>query len=196
MVLTPDMRQKIIHFRVTKKWSYRKIVQIIKDHHNTTISPSTAQNWTKKYNARGEDCIRDFNRRNQVQKKKVSDSHLEIINSKIKENPERSSVDLQKELISECGLHLSASYIRKLRIKLGWVAKRTKYGQMVRDVNKQKRKVWALKQIENNETFDDVIFSDEASIEAQRTTTKTYYKKGEKEPLRPKPKHPLKVGES
>ena len=55
----------------------------------------------------------------------------------------------------------------------------------------KKRYRWAVEQI--LKTFDNIIFSDEASIEIQRTANKTYYKKGQVVTLRPRPKHPLKV---
>ena len=51
---------------------------------------------------------------------------------------------------------------------------------MSRDVNRQKRLQWA--QTCNNEMFDDVIFSDEASFEVQRCATRTFYKKGQRYP--------------
>ena len=100
---------------------------------------------------------------------------------------------LQKLLKVHFDLDISVSYVCKLRRKLGWIFKATKYGQMVRDINKLKRVEWASEQLERGETFDNVIFSDEASVEIQRCANKMYYKRGETAVLRPKPKHPLKV---
>lgn len=114
----------------------------------------------------------------------------------MRENPERTSVDLQKILLQQDGLQVSTSHLRKLRRNIGWESKKTKFCQLVRDVNKQKRLQWALTQIANKENFDDVIFSDESSFEAQRSASRTYYKKGEPVQLRPKPKHPVKVSTS
>jgi transposase len=123
----------------------------------------------------------------------VTERHKEIIDSSMRKNPEYSSVDLEKIIADSGSAHISPANIRKIRLGLGWRYKKTKYCQLVRDANKVKRLQWATTQLQNNEDFHDVIFSDEASFEIQRSATNMYYKKGERPPLRPKPKHPVKV---
>ena len=42
---------------------------------------------------------------------------------------------------------------------------RPRYCQLVREANKLKRKKWCQEQIKNKERFDDVIFTDECSVQ-------------------------------
>jgi transposase len=193
MALNSQIRKKIIFLRLRRHLSYRVISSTLQCNDDIKVSPETVRNWTSKHNKHGNHYIADNSRPLKARGIKVHARHMEFIDRKIRENSEVSSVDLQKMLRDEHNLSLSASYIRKLRVKLGWVSKRTRYGQMVRDVNKEKRVQWAQEQMDNNETFHNVIFSDEASIEIERTALKTFYKKGERILPRPKPKHPLKV---
>ena len=58
--------------------------------------------------------------------------------------------------------------------------------------NKWKRYVWCLSQVCNEETFDNVIWTDESKIELDRTAQRTFQKDGHVV-LRPKPKHPFSV---
>lgn len=47
--------------------------------------------------------------------------------------------------------------------------------------------------VENNDTFDDVIFSDESTIEIKRHARRCFRKKGELRKMKAVPKHPFKV---
>lgn len=186
-------RKKIIHMRHVRRLTYREISVKLLREDNQKISPSTAYSWVKKEENHGKDYVYSSRRPTNARQTRVQDRHLQIINQCMQDNPELSSVDLQKILLNKTAVCLSSSYIRKLRVKLGWTYKKTKYCQLVRDGNKVKRLEWAQRQLANHERFDDVIFSDEASFEAQRTVGHMYYKKGHAPPFRPKPKHPLKV---
>ena len=196
MVLGINYRRKIIYLRLTKKWTYRKIREHLQEVDNCIVPESTARGWITTQKEKGNYHVYSNRRPRKSRGVKVQPVHLTFLDEKIAENPERGSVELQKLLQEEFGLTVSPGYIRKLRVKLGWVSKRTKYGQMIRDINKEKRLKWAQEQIANGENFDDVIFSDEASFEAKRTTGRTYYRKGEKIIPRPKSKHPVKVRSS
>jgi transposase len=195
MTLKNSVRQKIVFLKIQRKFSYRRISKHLRMHDNINITHTTARYWNKALKDKGERYISHNQRKNKGGLIKATPEHLELLEKKIRENPERSSFELQHILIQEANLVISASYIRTLRRRLGWICKRTKYGQMIRDTNKEKRVLWATKQLEAGENFDDVIFSDEASFEVQRSATRTFYKKGERPRLQPKPKHPIKVSQ-
>ena len=77
--------------------------------------------------------------------------------------------------------------------RLMWLTNRgIRYGQMVRDVNKEKRVAFGQQLLAIKEKFDDVVFSDETSI--QLTPNKvTYRPLGALSQTIPKAKHPLKL---
>ena len=75
---------------------------------------------------------------------------------------------------------------------LGWVCSRPKYCQLVRELNKQKRE-WCTERIATQENFDDVIFTDESSIQLDNHGRLCCRKRGSVRKFKPKPKHPVKV---
>lgn len=187
-------RKTILYLRNQRGMTYRQIACVLNKTQGISLSVSAISYWMVRLDVRGLSYFLTDNRPEKARRFLVTDEHLEIIEAAMKENPERSSVDLQRIIAQRTRTTISTSYIRKLRRNLGWTCKRTKYCQLVRDVNKVKRLEWAREKIANSETFDDVIFSDEASFEVQRCTTRTFYKKGMPLTYRPKPKHPVKVG--
>lgn len=89
---------------------------------------------------------------------------------------------------------LDIQLTKRLRRSLGWIYKSTKYGQMIRAVNKVKRLDFCHRMIGLSETFEDCIFSDECSVQLENHKRKLFAKKGDKLiTLRSKAKHPVKV---
>jgi len=70
---------------------------------------------------------------------------------------------------------------------MGWVYRGSAYCQLIRNENKQKWLEWAQRNLYEN--FDDVIWSDEASIQLDSHKRYCCRKEGE----RPRPKPPTKV---
>jgi hypothetical protein len=62
---------------------------------------------------------------------------------------------------------------------------------MIRDTNKIKHLEWSRSQV--GATFEDVIFSDESSIQIETHRRTHCYKRGQKPRYKPRPKHPVKV---
>ena len=109
-------------------------------------------------------------------------------------DPEVTASELRNVLENELpDLRIGVSTIKRARKAAGWVCTKTRYCQMVREVNKMKRLKFCLKVIEGNDDFGNVIFTDESSVEIERSTTTRFRKVGEVYKPAPKPKHPLKV---
>ena len=109
-------------------------------------------------------------------------------------DPEVTASELRNVLENELpDLRIGVSTIKRARKAAGWVCTKTRYCQMVREVNKMKRLEFCLKVIEGNDDFGNVIFTDESSVEIERSTTTRFRKVGEVYKPAPKPKHPLKV---
>ena len=62
---------------------------------------------------------------------------------------------------------------------------------MIRDANKQKRLEWAL--ANRSESFEDVIWTDETSVQLESHRRFCCRKNGQKPRYKPRPKHPVKV---
>ena len=88
-------------------------------------------------------------------------------------------------------LTLSVQTIRRARERLGWVSTTPKYCQLIREVNKDKRLKWCV-ELNGIYNFDNVIWSDESSVQLQGHSQRCYRKRGQPKKLKPKPKHHLK----
>ena len=75
--------------------------------------------------------------------------------------------------------------------QLGWVYRGSAYCQLIRNENKHKRLEWARANLDNN--FDDVIWSEESSIQLDCHKQYCCRKEGKKPCPKPRPKHPTKV---
>ena len=100
---------------------------------------------------------------------------------------------LQHLLFNEFGLRPSISVIKAARRKIGWIRTGPRYCQAVREPNRLARLAFAQKCIQEVETFDNVIFTDESSIWMERHGKLCFRKKDMPAKDKPKVKHPFKV---
>ena len=74
---------------------------------------------------------------------------------------------------------------------LGWIYHGSAYCQLIRSVNKEKRVEWVRNHLDD--TFDDVIWTDETSVQLETHRRFCYRKEGMKPRPKPRAKHPIKV---
>jgi hypothetical protein len=86
-------------------------------------------------------------------------------------------------------LSISTTTALKGRKLLGWTRRGTPYCQLIRAPNCAKRLEWA--QLNLGRTFDDVIWTDETSVQMESHRRFHCYKKGQKPRYKPRPKHPV-----
>ena len=124
----------------------------------------------------------------------LNEEHYREIDSALSENDELTSRQL-RALLTEKHPELSMllSTVERARRELGWVVTAPKYCQLIREGNKAKRLEWCRKMLETNERFDDIVFTDESSIQLETHRRRCYRRKTAPRKLKPKPKHPLKV---
>ena len=89
--------------------------------------------------------------------------------------------------------NVSLSSIRRNRREHGWVCTRPHYCQLIREANKIKRKEWCQQQIDNNERFHNVIFTDECTVQLDHHGRLCFRKEKEARILKQRPKHPAKI---
>lgn len=87
----------------------------------------------------------------------------DFVETQMQKNEETTSHQIQKKL-SKRGVYVHSSTVRRSRKEQGWTLQKTKYCQLIRDVNKIKRLEFAQRVLGTENTFDNIIFSDECSI--------------------------------
>ena len=86
------------------------------------------------------------------------------------------------------------STIKRARRDLGWTMKRTRYCQLINEVNKEKRMEWCLDRVLSDDLeLSDVIWTDECSVQLESHRKITYHKREEPSKMVSRPKHPPKV---
>ena len=115
------------------------------------------------------------------------------IRDTIKKQMEKDGETTEKELVrisKAKGVEASVSSVLHWRKDLVWTSMGTSYCQMIRDVNKKK----GLKFTQENKelTFEDIMYTDETTVQIETHRQTCSYKKGCKPHYKPKPKHPLK----
>lgn len=124
--------------------------------------------------------------------RKLNKLARDFIESQMRQNDEATSHQIQKKL-SKRGVQVHSSRAWRPRKEQGWTLQNAKYSRLVRDVNKVKRLEFAQRVIDTEDTFENVIFSDECSISLQQFRRTCYRKIGEPPKRKPKPKHLLKL---
>ena len=96
-------------------------------------------------------------------------------------------------ILAQKGTCASKSTVRKVIDAAGFTATAPRYGQMVRNVNKEKRVRFAEACVANDGNFNDFIFTDECYVQLHDNKIVVYRLKDSVAPLIPMPKHPYKV---
>ena len=80
---------------------------------------------------------------------------------------------------SNKGIDISLSTILRCRTTLGWIYRGSAYCQLIRQVNKEKRLEWVREYLDEcDDGFDNVIWTDESSIQCEAHKRHCYRKKG------------------
>lgn len=100
-----------------------------------------------------------------------------IVEEQMLKDDETTAYQLQKLLLQN-GVNVSISTILRYRKALGWTFRGSAYCQLIREVNKQKRLLWARQYLnESEDGFHDVIWTDESSIQCETHKRFCYRKK-------------------
>lgn len=121
---------------------------------------------------------------------KLSPAIQQLIEQTMQQDDETSVTQLQAKLAS-LGIYVSLATIVHNRVQLGWTYCGSAYCQLIRQQNKEKRLEWAQMYLHDN--FDNVIFSDETTVQLETHRRHCYRKLGEKPRPKPRAKHPTKV---
>ena len=109
---------------------------------------------------------------------KISADCMRIIEAKMQSDDETTATQLL-EILRRSGMQICLATVKNCRAKMGWTFHGTRYCQMIRDANKIKRLQFANECLANRETFDDVIWTDETSVQLESHRRHCFRKKSE-----------------
>ena len=187
--LSADARHRAVLFW-EQGWKIKRIRERFMEE-GIKISEKSLYVLVKKYAHYG--LIAD--RKRDPQPSILRQEHYAFIDKAMIDNDELTAYQLLhklKEIYPELQLHVSLSTVRRARRDLGWVSSTPRYCQLIREINKEKRLKWCQDVGPDND-FEDVVWTDECSVQLKRHSRRCFRKKGQRKRLKPKPKHPLKV---
>ena len=100
-----------------------------------------------------------------------------IVDEQMEKDDETTATQLHV-LLREKGFQLSLRTVLRCRRELGWTFRGSKYCQLVREVNRVKRLEWAKRVSEKKDTYDDVIWTDESSVQLETHKRFCFRKEG------------------
>ncbi|CAC5356816.1 unnamed protein product [Mytilus coruscus] len=124
--------------------------------------------------------------------KTLTKADVQFVKRTLSSEPCTSSRTLHKRLLLK-GSKVSVSTTKRAIVHAGFTCTKPRYCQMVRHVNKEKRVAFCKMLVENNDQFNDMIFSDECTVQLHQNKVYIYRRYDQVRPSLPKPKHPLKV---
>ena len=114
---------------------------------------------------------------------KVTAEIKTIVEQQMRLDDETTAHQLHR-LLNEKGYSISLRTILRCRTALGWTFRGSAYCQLIREANKQKRLDWAQNHL--GQSFDDVIWTDECTVQMESHRRFACRKRGEAP--RPKPR--------
>ena len=103
---------------------------------------------------------------------KITNHVRQIVELQMRANDETTATQLH-ELLMHNGISMCLRTVLRSREQLGWTFRGSAYCQLIQNVNKEKRLLWALQH--QNDRFENVIFSDEASIQLETHRKRCYH---------------------
>lgn len=106
---------------------------------------------------------------NIVHQSKIAAEIAASVEAKLLED-ELTSVEIQRLLIRKFSISISVPTIRRyIQVYLNWVVVRTRFGPMILDKIKAKSSAFAQMVLDTSNTFDNVIRTDESSVQGAST---------------------------
>ena len=185
MVLSTYEKQRII-FYYSNGLAPSQIQSALKVE-NIYTTRQTIARFIKRFMERGSICRKEGSGR----PSKITAQVLELVEKQMREDDETTAVQLHA-LLTLHDISISLSTILRSRSILGWTFRGSKYCQLV---NKHKRFQWAYDNyVEHlDHGFENVIWTDETTVQLESHRKHSYRKRGEQPTLKPRPKHPVKL---
>ena len=126
--------------------------------------------------------------------RKITMEMAQLIDDMLKDNDELTARKVRSNLEERFPhLRVSIATVKRVRRENGWVCTRPHYCQLIREVNKEKRLVWCQEQMKDGEQFENVVFTDECTVQLDHHGRLCFRKQKQPRALKQRAKHPAKV---
>ena len=109
---------------------------------------------------------------------------LRLVEEQTQKDDETTAKQLHK-MLQDRRYNISWSTILRGRTQLGWTYRGSAYCQLnqIREANKAKRLEWARQHLHEavTDSFDNIIFPDECSVQMESHKRRSYRKKGQRQ---------------
>ena len=144
----------------SRGWTAGRISDELREHYLVEISRQAISRFIACYKVR-----RSLTRKaGSGRKSKFTPEVLCIVEAKMQADDETTAAQLL-DTLNHSGVNISLKTVKRCRQKLGWTFHG--YCQMIQDSNKVKRLEWCVEQQHAQDSFDDVIWSDETSVQLE-----------------------------
>lgn len=178
MVFSTYIKLRIVHYQ-SKCYKPYTIANLMKENDEISVSRYGVAKFLKVYQTTGTIERRPGSGRMSSITWKIK----ELVEGKMKEDDETTATQLHS-MLADNGITISLRTVLRCRTTLGWTFRGSAYCQLIRQVNKEKWLLWA--QQHTTEVFDDVIFTDETTMQLENHCRFCCRKEGERP--RPKPR--------
>ena len=158
MVYNEYTKLRILHFHVQ---GYRPpaITKRLEDE-GIVVSRRGVAKFIKRFTRRGTIARQPGSGR----KTKITEDIKRVVEQQMRRDDETTASQLHV-LLTSLGYSLDLRTILRCRTALGWTFRGSAYCQLIRDVNKTKQLEFA--RANRNDRFNDVIFTDECSVQLE-----------------------------
>ena len=117
---------------------------------------------------------------------KFTEDVKRLVEERMQADDETTAMQLH-QLLTASGYELSKATVLRCRSALGWTFRGSSYCQLIREANKEKRLSWALTYKEEAVSgFEDVVWTDESSIQLETHRRFCCRKKGTRPKNKPR----------
>ena len=187
--LSVEVRARVVNLW-RAKFTVKDIVERLAEE-EVEISRTAIYNLVSKFSQ--TNAVGDMKRR--PRSRIFDEEHYRFVDELMAENTDLTSRQLHTAFKEKYpSVVASLSTIKRARRHLDWSSKRTRYCQLISDINKEKRMEWCLEMVLAGDLdFEDVIWTDECSVQLESHRKITYHKVGQPAKMISRPKHPAKV---
>ena len=169
-----------------------RIEKLLKRNHNVQTTRQAIRSFLIRFKKTG--TVADLPKK---RASRVTTFHKQMMNMWLSENCELTSRVIRDKFQKLFNLKISCGCVSRIRRELGWTTRRVKYCQLISHQNKIKRLDWCLSALDRKETFENVIFVDETTVEMSANGKLFFYQPNSNLQHLParkqKPKHSYKV---
>lgn len=144
------------------EWCVSEIVQKLKVDYHLDFSCQSVACFLITYERSESFCLKPGYGR----LSRTTDEVEMIVQAKMQADDETTATQLQ-DLLKKSGILLSLTTIKKCRLTFGWTFHGYRYCQLIRNQNKDKGLQFVFKCQAEADRFDDVIWSDETSVQLE-----------------------------